>query len=62
MNGEDTAQRPTNLADLMAELIQPPEPAPISLVPQTLGWPVLLVLLVALTAFIAYRTIKARRA
>lgn len=62
MSDEATAPRPTNLADLMAELIPPPEPDPISLVPQTLGWPVAVVLLLALTVFLALRMIRARRA
>ncbi|MEL7011905.1 MAG: DUF4381 domain-containing protein [Pseudomonadota bacterium] len=62
MSDEASTERPTNLADLMAELIPPPEPAPISLVPQTLGWPIALVLLAGLTAFGIHHWIKARRA
>lgn len=62
MSDETSTERPTNLADLMSDLIPPPEPEPISLVPQTLGWPIALVLLAALTAFGIHRWIKARRA
>jgi len=62
MNEEDSAQTATNLADLLAELIPPPEPAPISLVPQTLGWPILLVLLAGLAAWVLHRWRKTKRA
>ncbi|MEM6578082.1 MAG: DUF4381 domain-containing protein [Pseudomonadota bacterium] len=62
MSDETTSDSPTNLVDLMAELIPPPEPAPISLVPQTLGWPVLVLLLAGLTTIVLRRIIQARRA
>jgi Ca-activated chloride channel family protein len=62
MNPEDEVQRPTNLADLMAELVPPPEPAQISLVPQTLGWPVLAVLVTGLVVFAVLRIARHRRA
>ena len=62
MNGDDTVERPTNLADLLAELVPPPEPEPISLMPETLGWPILLILIVALIVFTARRLLKAQRA
>ncbi|MEM1235711.1 MAG: DUF4381 domain-containing protein [Pseudomonadota bacterium] len=62
MNPEDTNEGPTNLADLMAELIPPPEPEPISLLPQTLGWPLLAIILIVAVVVFGRRYVKARRA
>ena len=62
MTEGDGTQRPTNLVDLMAELIPPPEPAPISLMPQTLGWPILIALLAVLTFLVLRRVMRARQA
>lgn len=42
---------PTNLIDLMNQLIDPPVPSPISLVPQTAGWWVLGALIAAGLAY-----------
>ena len=61
MNDGETVERPTNLADLLAELVPPPEPEPISLMPETLGWPILVILIVAFGFFAARRVSKARR-
>ncbi len=62
MNGDETPDRPTNLVDLMNELIAPPEPAPISLMPQTIGWPILALLLIGLITFVVWRLQRKRRA
>lgn len=37
----DTPERPTNLVDLLDQLVLPPEPAPISMMPETVGWVIL---------------------
>jgi len=59
---ETTPERPTNLADLLAELVPPSEPEPISLLPQTIGWPILAILLTALGIFVVLRVQRHRRA
>ncbi|MEM6634710.1 MAG: DUF4381 domain-containing protein [Pseudomonadota bacterium] len=62
MNGDETAERPTNLVDLMGELIPPPDPALIPLIPQTIGWPILLVLILGATLWIMRQRRRVRRA
>ncbi len=62
MTDEDVPQTPPNLVDLMGALIPPPEPAPISLMPQTWGWPVLVVVLAGLVAYVAHRLRQTRQA
>ncbi|MFK7762495.1 MAG: DUF4381 domain-containing protein [Roseobacter sp.] len=37
----ETPERPTNLVDLLDQLVLPPEPVPISMMPETVGWVVL---------------------
>ncbi len=45
----ETPATPTNLVDLLDKLVLPPEPDPVSMIPQTGGWVVLgLLLLVGL--------------
>ncbi len=46
---------PTNLVDLLDQLVLPPEPEPVSMVPQTAGWGVLLVLVLIGVAFGVWR-------
>ena len=62
MNGEDISPSPTNLVDLMNELVPPPEPEPISLVPQTIAWPILAGLIIALGVFLIWRLRRKRHA
>ncbi|MEM1151713.1 MAG: DUF4381 domain-containing protein [Pseudomonadota bacterium] len=62
MSDATATEKPTNLVDLMAELIPPPEPAPISLMPQTVGWPILLLLVAGLAALLLRRRLKMRHA
>ena len=53
---------PTNLVDLIGRLSEPPEPAPISLVPQTAGWWVLGALLISALAYGLWRFLLRWRA
>ncbi|MEX0281825.1 MAG: DUF4381 domain-containing protein [Arenibacterium sp.] len=46
----------------MAELILPPEPGPISLMPQTWAWPILLILVAILAVYVVNRIHNTRRA
>ena len=46
---------PTNLVDLIGRLVEPPEPAPVSLVPQTAGWWVLGALLLSALGYGLWR-------
>lgn len=39
-----TVEVPTNLVDLLDQLVLPPDPEPVSMIPQTGGWIVLLLL------------------
>lgn len=45
MNPDADTSVPENLVDLLDQLVTPPEPLPVSLVPQTAGWLVLAVVL-----------------
>lgn len=58
----DTEGSPTNLVDLMAELVPPPEPEPISMMPETTGWLVVAVLVVGLGAYLIVRYRRHKRA
>jgi Domain of unknown function (DUF4381) len=55
MNGEDDAPRPVDLVTLIEELQQPPEPIPVSMMPQTWGWAGLAALLTALLLWLLWR-------
>ena len=59
-----TPDAPQNLVDLINKLVEPVEPAPISMVPQTGGWVVLALVLIALALYAAlgYRTHLRRNA
>lgn len=63
---EETPDRPTNLVDLLDQLIAPAPPPPVSMAPQTAGWAVLALLLLcglvyALWRYRAYRERNAYR-
>ncbi|MEM9912940.1 MAG: DUF4381 domain-containing protein [Pseudomonadota bacterium] len=62
MSDGTATEKPTNLVDLMAELIPPPEPAPISLMPQTLGWPISLLVLAGVVVIVIRHVLKVRHA
>ncbi|GIT86221.1 DUF4381 domain-containing protein [Roseobacter sp. OBYS 0001] len=47
---------PTSLVDLINKLVEPVEPAPISMVPQTGGWVVLAVVLILVALYVVLRT------
>ncbi len=51
-----------SLPDLIDRIVAPPEPAPVSMFPQTWGWAVLLALVVAAAAWFAWRRWRAWRA
>lgn len=51
-----TADAPTTLVDLINTLVEPVEPAPISMLPQTGGWVVLALILIALATYGGFRT------
>lgn len=50
MNGEAA---PLNLIDLLDRLIEPPEPIPVSMMPQTWGWAALGLILLAACTIVA---------
>jgi Domain of unknown function (DUF4381) len=52
---EDGAPTPTTLIDLLNELVEPPEPAPVTMTPQTWGWAVLAGLLALAVFWLAWR-------
>ena len=58
------ADAPPNLVDLINKLVEPSEPAPISMIPETGGWLVLGLALVALAIYggLRYRAHLARNA
>jgi hypothetical protein len=62
MNDADTKPEVVNLVDLIDRLAEPPEPAPISLAPQTVGWTVLAVLLALVLIWLAWRGVQRWRA
>ncbi|MGF1563676.1 MAG: DUF4381 domain-containing protein [Geminicoccaceae bacterium] len=74
MNGDDSEQSAAgpadadggtaaeNLLDLVDALIEPAEPAPIPMTPQTWGWAALAVLAALLLAWLLWRWIAWRRA
>ena len=61
---EETPARPTNLVDLLDQLIEPAPPPPVSMAPQTAGWAVLalLVLCGLVYALWTYRDYRQRNA
>jgi hypothetical protein len=62
MNGEDEAAPAANLVDLIEALQPPPEPSPVSMMPQTWGWAVLAVLVSILILRLAWRAWRRWRA
>jgi Domain of unknown function (DUF4381) len=62
MNEQDAATDAVNLVDLIDQLAEPLEPAPVSLAPQTAGWTVLAVLLALVLAWLAWRWVQRWRA
>jgi hypothetical protein len=61
MNEED-APAPTTLIDLLNELVEPPEPPPVAMTPETWGWAVLAALLALALAWLAWRAWRRWRA
>jgi hypothetical protein len=59
---EDGHPAPRSLIDLIDQLVEPPEPAPVAMTPQTWGWAVLAALLALALAWIAWRAWRHRRA
>jgi hypothetical protein len=53
---------PTTLIDLLNELVEPPEPAPVAMTPQTWGWAVLAALLALAVAWLGWRAWRHWRA
>lgn len=53
---------PVNLVDLIDGLVEPAEPSPVSLVPQTWGWAVVLLLLLGLAVWLGRRWVVRRHA
>lgn len=51
----ETTERPTNLVDLLDQLVLPPEPDPVSMMPQTGGWVVLALVVLAGLIYLAMR-------
>lgn len=62
MNDETEIQAPVNLVDLMDMLVEPPEPQPVSMLPQTGGWVVLGILLALALCWAIWRGVKHWRA
>lgn len=61
MSEEPTTAPPENLVSLLDKLVYPPEPEAVSLVPQTTGWLVLLVLgLVGMAFLLRFLLIRHR--
>jgi len=60
-DAETTVTVPTNLIDLIDKLVEPVPPAPISMVPQTGGWIVLAVIVVAAAGYALWRYVGYRR-
>jgi hypothetical protein len=62
MNEADATPEVVNLVDLLDRLAEPPQPAPISIAPQTAGWTVLAVLLALVLVWLAWRGVQRWRA
>lgn len=62
MNEEETRQTPENLVNLLDKLVLPPEPAPISMMPQTFGWIVLVFVVLLAIAFASWRAYRRYKA
>ena len=56
-----TSEAPDSLIGLINLLVEPPEPAPVSMMPQTWGWAVLALLLALLLAWGVWRWLLHRR-
>ena len=61
MSVETPAEIPPNLVDLLDKLVVPPEPAPVSMVPQTAGWIIVAALLLVMMALAVVRHVRQRR-
>ncbi len=59
MNGE---AKPVTLLDLLDRLIEAPDPPPVSMMPQTWGWAVLALILLATCIFVAIHMRRRYRA
>lgn len=59
---EDGSPAPATLIDLLNELVEPPEPEPIAMTPQTWGWAVLAALMALAVAWVAWRAWRHWRA
>ncbi|MBB4005634.1 DUF4381 domain-containing protein [Aurantimonas endophytica] len=59
MNGES---QPVTLLDLLDRLVEPSEPPPVSMMPQTWGWAVLALILLAVCIFVAIHMRRRYRA
>jgi Domain of unknown function (DUF4381) len=53
---------PRTLIDLLNELVEPPEPPPVAMTPQTWGWAVLATLLAVALAWLAWQAWRRWRA
>lgn len=62
MNQPTPDNPPDNLVDLMEQLVEPAAPEPVSLAPQTAGWTVLGIVLLAAILVFGFRWFKAWRA
>ena len=63
MNGDETEEAaPESLIGLMDELVEPSEPPPVPLTPETWGWAALALILAALLAWLVWRWIAHHRA
>lgn len=58
---QTTSARVVNLNDLLNQLVMPAEPAPVPMVPQTWGWIVLALILLAFLAYGLWRYLRHRR-
>ena len=54
--------QPVTLLDLLDRLIEPPEPPPVSMMPQTWGWVALALILLAVCLFVAMHLWRRYRA
>lgn len=55
MKEDDPPAAPLNLVDLMDRLVEPAEPAPVSMMPETAGWTILAAILALVLAWLVWR-------